>query len=625
MVNPYTKLLLTYLKPRWKQATWLFLLLLSVIGLQLYSPTILSRFIDGAVAGEPLHILVRTAILFLGIAIVTQIVSVLETYVAENLGMMATNQLRTDIALHCMQLDLSFHNNHTPGELIERIDGDVTALGNFFSRFMVMLVGNVLLVVGVLLYLSQVDLWLTGMLTAMTLAGLLIMMRLRDVAVPYWIVLRQAVADLFSFLEERLLGIEDLHANGAAAYSVGQMQKHNHLLLKKGLTANTVGTLTMSAPRLFFTIVTALTLLFIANLYTNNLITLGTAYLIYRYSEMLMRPVEEINRQVQDFQRAMASIVRVQDLLETESKIADTGQKKLSAKYGYFSDGYVSDNESTETGAITTEPIATDPTDAKSNGVKVDFAHVSFAYTPGNTVLHDISFTLQPGEVLGILGHTGSGKTTLTRLLFRLFDPTTGTVRLNDDLLQELSLHELRRQVGLVTQDVQLFGATVRNNLTFFDESIADSQIVHTLHEIGLGAWLEALPDGLETMLDPQNSQLSAGESQLLAFVRIFLTDPALIILDEASSRLDPMTEHHIESAIDRLFRNRTGIVIAHRLATVERADTIMILEEGRIAEIGPRLTLANSPTSKFAQLLQVGLEDSGLISSTDEVILRSF
>ena len=195
--SSYVRLLLTYLKPRWKQAVGLLLLLLFVIGLQLYGPIVLSRFIDAAVGGESLGILLQISALFLGIAVVTQLISLFETYVAENLGMMATNQLRADIALHCMKLDISFHNSHTPGELIEGVDGDVAALGNFFSRFAVRLVGNSLLVIAVLIYLTQVDLWLTAMLTVMTVIGLLIMMRLRDVAVPFWKALRQAVAELF--------------------------------------------------------------------------------------------------------------------------------------------------------------------------------------------------------------------------------------------------------------------------------------------------------------------------------------------------------------------------------------------------------------------------------------------
>jgi ABC-type multidrug transport system fused ATPase/permease subunit len=169
---------------------------------------------------------------------------------------------------------------------------------------------------------------------------------------------------------------------------------------------------------------------------------------------------------------------------------------------------------------------------------------------------------------------------------------------------------EVRQRVGMVTQDVQLFQATVRDNLTFFDAGIDDAGIMRALGELGLEEWCRGLPQGLDTMIGSGGSGLSAGEAQLLAFTRVFLKDPGLIILDEASSRLDPATERLIERAVDGLLRGRTGIIIAHRLATVQRADTLMILDDGRIAEYGPREELARHPGSRFSQLLRAGAEE---------------
>jgi ATP-binding cassette subfamily B protein len=209
-----------------------------------------------------------------------------------------------------------------------------------------------------------------------------------------------------------------------------------------------------------------------------------------------------------------------------------------------------------------------------------------------------------------MLGRTGSGKTTLTRLLFRLYDPNAGALRLGDVDIRDVSLQNLRGRVGMVTQDVQLFQASVRDNLTLFSPRIPDQAILSVLREIGLWDWFQSLPDGLDTQLGAGGSGLSAGQAQLLAFTRVFLKDPGLVILDEASSRLDPATERLLERAIDRLFQNRTGIVIAHRLGTVQRADNILILDNGRIAEYGPRAALAADPESRFAHLLRAGLEE---------------
>jgi ABC-type multidrug transport system fused ATPase/permease subunit len=212
-----------------------------------------------------------------------------------------------------------------------------------------------------------------------------------------------------------------------------------------------------------------------------------------------------------------------------------------------------------------------------------------------------------PGEVVGLLGRTGSGKTTLTRLLLRLYDPTAGTIRLGGVDLRDAHRADLRRHIGVVTQDVQLFQASVRDNLALFDTRISDARILAALDELGLGEWARTLPEGLDTVLAAGGGGLSAGEAQLLAFTRVFLKDPGLVILDEASSRVDPATERLIERAVGKLLQNRTGIIIAHRLGTVERADTILILDEGRIAEHGPRVTLATDPGSRFAGLLRTG------------------
>ena len=232
-------------------------------------------------------------------------------------------------------------------------------------------------------------------------------------------------------------------------------------------------------------------------------------------------------------------------------------------------------------------------------------------------MLHDITFELKPGKVLGLLGRTGSGKTTLTRLLFRLYDVDAGSITLDGIDVRQVSLADVRQHIGMVTQEVQLFEATVRDNLTLFRSDdpaktpIADASVVAALQTLGLGAWLAGLPDGLDTVLKSGGQGLSAGEAQLLAFTRVFLRNPQLVILDEASSRLDPATEQLLERAIDTLLNGRTAIIIAHRLRTVQRADDILILENGRVQEYGPRTQLLNDPNSRFAQLLQIGIEEA--------------
>jgi ATP-binding cassette subfamily B protein len=225
-------------------------------------------------------------------------------------------------------------------------------------------------------------------------------------------------------------------------------------------------------------------------------------------------------------------------------------------------------------------------------------------------VLHDVSFHLAPGRVLGLLGRTGSGKTTLTRLLFRLYDPVAGTIRLGDTDIRDLAFADLRARVAVVTQDVQLFQASIRDNLTFFSPRIGDDQLETALRDLGLWEWVLAR-GGLDAVLSSGGQGLSAGEAQLLAFARVFLKNPGLVILDEASSRLDPATERLLERAMRRLLQGRSAIIVAHRLGTVQRADEILILDGGHIAEQGPREQLAADSGSTFYRLLRTGMEEA--------------
>jgi ABC-type multidrug transport system fused ATPase/permease subunit len=242
--------------------------------------------------------------------------------------------------------------------------------------------------------------------------------------------------------------------------------------------------------------------------------------------------------------------------------------------------------------------------------LSVELHGVSFAYVQDSPVLRDISVCLEAGRVLGVVGRTGSGKTTLTRLISRFHDPLAGVVRLGGVDLREVRLAAVRGRIGLVTQEVHLFNASVRDNLTLFDDSVPDDRISAVLDTIGLADWLRELPSGLETPLGTGGAGLSAGQAQVLTCARILLRDPDVVILDEASSRLDPATERLVHGALGRLLDGRTGIIVAHRLATVAYADDILVLEDGQVREHGPRLDLAADPTSHFAGLLRIAAEE---------------
>jgi len=571
----YWNLLSQHIRPQRGRFALLAALLFGSIGLQISAPQIMRVFIDSALAGEALRTLTWTALAFMGVALLQQVIAVSVTYLGENVAWTATNALRAELAEHALDLDMRFHNDHTPGELIERIDGDVTELAIFFSQFALNLVSNGLLLIGVLAALFRED-WRAGLaFTIFSAATILILGRLKDIAVPHQKARRQAEAELYGFLEEQLAGTEDIRSSGAVDYSIRELFRHQGLILTHNRKAQFGRWIIENAMGLAFTIGTLLTIAGGYWLFTAGLVTIGTVYLFVHYLNLLEEPFWAMTHEIESFQTIGACVERLTEFRNFKAEVIDGVGVDIPAG-----------------------PLG------------LAFKDVAFSYNDSDRVLNGLSFELQPGSVLGLLGRTGSGKTTLARLIFRLYDPGSGCIEINGADLRTLHLQTLRRSIAIVTQDVQLFRASIRDNLTFFDRSIPDENILATLEELELGDWYRSLPNGLDTQLETGSRSLSAGEAQLLAFTRVFMRNPGLVILDEASSRLDPATEQRLERAIDKLLQNRTAIIIAHRLGTVHRADEIMILDGGSVSEYGARKQLAADVGSRFYQLLQTGLEE---------------
>ena len=395
-----------------------------------------------------------------------------------------------------------------------------------------------------------------------------------------------------------MAGTEDIRSSGAVSYVMRNLFRHSKARLDREIASgrmnvfighiwnvgHTVGQLVAFGLGFWF--------------YQQGILTIGAVYLVIHYTNMLLDPLGQITEQIRNFQQAAASIERVDEVLQVRNKIQPAIAEKNAP------------DTATEN-ILANGPLA------------IHFDQVSFSYLADEPVLENISFTLQPGEKLGLLGRTGSGKTTLTRLIFRLYDPSHGDIYMGNghyssqpvegDLLtrlRDIDPNVLREQIGMVTQDVQLLRGTVRDNITLFNPEIGDEQILNVIEQLGVTNWFDRLPYGLDTELHGESSSLSAGEGQLLAFTRVFLHNPGLVILDEASSRLDPLTERLIERAVDRLLQNRTAIIVAHRLETVQRADQILLLKGGKIQEYGPRPQLAQDPRSHFSALLNAGLTE---------------
>jgi ABC-type multidrug transport system fused ATPase/permease subunit len=565
----YRATLTTYLSPLRRKVAWLGLALAGSIGLQIVVPLLLRRFIDAALAGVLVGSLVAIGFAYLVAGVVNQVLSAVATYLGTDIGWRATNVLRRDLTRHLLSLDMGHHTDTTPGEMIERIDGDVTAVSDFIARFVVRLLGSAMLLVGVLVVTTVEDLRLGLAILVYVMAVLTLVLRMRSFAVQAAEEERETSAVFYGFIEERIAGIEDIRANGAGPYTMYRFVDVMRDFYTRTVAAWRRRTVFWVTANTAFWSGDAIALIVGVWLHERGAITVGTAYLILQYTQLVRTPIEQVAQQFQELQKAAGGIVRIDRLREITSRLDESG----------------------------TDPLPGGP-------LEVRFDHVTFAYDD-RVVLDDVEFVLPAGEVLGLLGRTGGGKTTITRLVSRLYDPIDGRVLVGGGDLRRFDPAGLRRSIGVVSQDVQLFEATVRDNLTFFDPSRTDAELRGTLEQAGLGAWLEGV--GLDTMLGPGGRGLSAGEAQLLAFARVFLRDPGLVLLDEPSSRLDPVTEALIEAAAERLFEGRTVMIVAHRLETVQRADRIMVVEGGRIAEYGPRRELAANPASRYARLLAAG------------------
>jgi ABC-type multidrug transport system fused ATPase/permease subunit len=576
----YWRLLSHYLRPEWARVALIGVTLAVSIGGQVAAPLVTSRFIDRAIDGAALNDLLLLAALAVVLALIGQGAAVAETWLAERVSWSATNALRIDLVAHLLRLDASFHAARTPGELIERVDGDVATLARFFSRFVVYVLGNLVLILVILGLLFGVD-WRVGLaMSGFVGLGLVAMVRIRAGAVPAWVAARQGSAEFYGFLGEYLSGLEDVRSSGARAFVLRRCAEVMRAWQRVYLRAEMWGYVIIATSLGLFALGTAVAFGLGAMLYRDGTLSIGAVYLIFQFTTVLQRPTEQLRTEVQDLQQADASMGRIEELLATAPRLVDG------------------------------------PGDALPLGVlSIELEHVTFGYTPDAPVLHDLSLRVEPGRVLGVVGRTGSGKTSIARLIPRFYDPIDGVVRLGGVDVREVRLGAVRGRIGIVTQDIHLFDASLRDNLTLFDDTIPDGRLNEVLRSVGFSEWLATLPHGLDSPLGAGGIGLSAGQAQVLACARVLLREPDIVILDEASSRLDPATERLVHVALGKLLFGRTGIIIAHRLETIAYADDVLVLEDGRVREHGPRAELAADQTSRFAELLRIASEHEEVLA----------
>ncbi|MDQ1711568.1 MAG: ATP-binding cassette, subfamily bacterial [Frankiaceae bacterium] len=571
--GPVARLLAVTLRPERRRVGAVVAVLVIALGLRLLTPALLGRFVDDAVARRPVSALTKVAALYVAAALTAELLQLAVMWGSVQISWNASNRLRERLARHAVRLDMAWHGSHAPGQLIERIDGDVNALGVFFANALVHVLGSVVLILGMVAVSFAIDLRAGALLLLSGGLGAYVLLRLRTAAVPAREAERQANAVLYGDLEERLGGLEDLRANGAGAYAVHRLHANSARSWSTARRAALLGDGSYAFAATTFAVGSVATLALGFALRARGLVSVGEVLALFRYSQMLREPLERIAEQLKEFQKALAGTRRAARLLATEPAVADG------------------------------------PLDASAlppGALAVELDGVTFRYDAASgPALRGVDLRLAPGTHLGVVGRTGSGKTTLGRLVVRLWDVQEGAVRVGGVDVRDLALGALRSRVAVVTQDVELFRASLRDNLTLFGARPSpDDDLVAVLRQVGLGGWYAAQLEGLDTELRGGQS-LSAGEAQLLAFARAFLADPDVVVLDEASSRLDPTTEAYVMAATRRLLAGRTAVVVAHRLATLDQVDEIAVVDAGEVVEHGPRDALAADPASRYARLLR--------------------
>jgi ATP-binding cassette, subfamily B, bacterial len=542
--------------------------------LTIAGPLVVRQLIDRAAGGAATAEVTRLALAFLAIALATQALAVLVAWFATVAAWRTTNDLRLQMTRHVLSLDHEFHRTHTPGELIQRVDGDVTSVSDFLGKVVTKAAGAVMLIAGMVVVLTVLDWRLgLGMVVYVSLAVVLIV-RSRHRAVSESSDEMGALARLYGGIEERLTAAEDLRANGAAHHVAWRFIEDSEEALTSAVRRERAFLVMWWIVQAAVAAGWVIALVLGALLVNAGVISIGTAFLLFQYVLLVSRPLEEVVHELETVQKANGAMVRVVDLLAVVPNVVDKGRTSPS-------DG----------------PLA------------IDAVGVSFDYGDDQPVLRDVDLHIAAGRCVGIVGRTGSGKTTLSRLVLRLVEPTAGHVALGGVPIADIPMTELRRRVALVPQEVELFAGTVRQNVTLFDDGPDDSAVIEALHRVGLDVLADS---GIHRELGAGGAGLSAGEAQLLALARVWLRDPDVLVLDEATARVDPETESRLEAAVRALLRGRTSLVIAHRLSTLRSVDEIVVFEHGRIVEHGERHDLVGDDESRFAQLLTMSLEREG-------------
>ena len=502
------------------------------------------------------------------------------TYYANWLGQKVIKNLRVKVFDKILKFKMSFFDKNAVGRLVTRTVNDIETIASIFSQGLFMIIADILKMVTVLTVMTIINLELTIVVVSIfpiLIYATRIFQKSMKVAFES---VRKEVANLNSFVQERISGVKIVQIFNREHLEIKNFKEINHKHRDAWLR-------TVWINSIFFPIAEISTSICIGLLVWwggfNNLngetISLGTLFLFISMSGLLFRPLRQIADRFNTLQMGMVSTERIFKILEDDLEITDNGNIEKSSFDGL-----------------------------------IEFENVSFSYIKNQLVIDDISFIINPGETTAIVGPTGSGKTTITNLITKFYEIDSGTILIDRKNINEFKLESLRKKIGVILQDVFLFADTIFNNITLFNNEISIKDVEKAAKDLEIHDFIMSLPGGYDFNVSERGSTLSAGQKQLIAFLRVLVNNPDILILDEATSSIDSYSEDLIKNATNKITKGKTSIIIAHRLSTVESADKIIYMENGKILEYGNHKELLNIPKGKFKRLYEEQFMETELV-----------
>ncbi len=544
----------------------------------LYMPRLIQQAIDGFITNTTLARDARIAGLmglsvqfFICIIIIcaaTFIQVVLLEWVAQSI----MHIVRQDLFKHLLTLDLPFFDTTPTGRLVTRLTNDIQNMHEMFTSVLVTILNDILRIIGVFIILLLINVRLALIMMVFIPAAALMIHFFAKLARVKFREIRTQLAKLNSFLAETVSGIATIQLFGKQKQIVASYAALSKGYLQKTLAQIKLFAMFMPLTELLNSTAIAIILWYGGKEIIADHLSLGELVAFLSYMRLFFQPLRELAQKFSIVQSAMASAERIFELLDTKATI--------------------------------TAPQVTTPI-ANIDG-KIQFDKVVFGYKQDTPLLHDLTFTIQPGETIALVGATGSGKTTLVNLLLRFYDPQSGTISIDNRNIATLDITTLRNIIGVVLQDILIINDTLYNNIAL-DTGVSKAEVEKIVHETGMAPFIDKLPKRLDTVLGEGGKQLSTGEKQILSFARVLCRKPSILILDEATAAIDSESENILEEAITRSFAGKTSIIVAHRLSTIHRADRIIVMDKGRFVEMGTHEQLMDKQ-KLYAELVAMDL-----------------